>query len=137
MAVPYIGHLEARLRARFHVQVQVSYSGAEPRTRAAVPVQGHVVRVFRSGGALHVGDEVRFSVNVRPSGERIMPGLTFMPYDTFIRANYMEVYLDGSPPECEVPLDECVVIDAPTRSPQLRASWFVYWIVRARIRLIW
>jgi hypothetical protein len=126
MAVPYIGHLRARLRARFHVQAQVSHSGAEFRTPAAIPVKGRIVRVFRSGGALRVGDEVMFSVNVCRPNDEIPPGPAFMPYETFIRATHMEVYLNGEPPMCEVALDERVAIDGLSRAPWLRASWFAY-----------
>ena len=83
MAVPHIGHLAARLRARCHAQVQVEHTSANPKTPAAVPVKGRVVRVFRSGGALKIGDEVEFSVHVCRPGDDIWPGPTFMRYETF------------------------------------------------------
>ena len=126
MAVPHIGHLAARLRARFHAQVQVEHKGANLKTPAAVPVKGRVVRVFRSGGALKVGDEVEFSVHVFRPGDDFWPGPTFMTYETFMQATHMEVYLNGNPPRCEVSLDECVTIEAPSRRPQLKSSRFAY-----------
>ena len=126
MAVPYLGHLAARLRARFHVQVQVTHLEAVSQTPAAVPVKGRVVRVFRSGGTLRVGEEVMFSVHVCRPGDNIWPGPSFMLYETFMRANHMEVFLNGHPPRCEVALDECIALDRPTRRPRLRASRLAY-----------
>jgi hypothetical protein len=132
MAVPYHSHLGARLRARFHVQVQITDREAEPGTPAAVPVKGRVVRVFRSDGALNVGDEVLFSVHVRRKGDDIWPGPSFMLYETFANANHMELFLDGNPPQCEVLLDECIALDGPTRRPRLRASRLEYLIELVR-----
>jgi hypothetical protein len=126
MTVPHIGHLAARLRARFHAQVQVQHTSANPKTPGAVPVKGRVVRVFRSGGALKVGDEVEFSVHVCRRGDDFWEGPSFMPYETFMEATYMEVYLNGNPPRCEVALDEHVTIETPTRRPQLKSSRFAY-----------
>jgi hypothetical protein len=126
MAVPYLGHLAARLQSRFHAQVQVTHPDAVFQTPAAVPVKGRVVRVFRNSGTLRVGDEVTFSVHVCRPGDVIWPGPSFMLYETFMRANHMEVFLNGQPPRCEVARDECIALDRPTRIPQLRASWLAY-----------
>ena len=128
MAVPHIGRLAARLRARFHAQVQVEHKAGTHQTPGAVPVKGRVVRVFRSGGALKVGDEVQFSVHVYRPGDDIWEGPAFMRYDTFMQAKYMEVYLNGNPPQCEVALDECVTIEAPSRRPQVKSSRVAYGI---------
>lgn len=129
MAVPFHGHLRARLKARFHVQVQLEQPGADFETPAVVPVRGRVVRVFRGGRALRVGDEVRFSVTVFRRGGPVWPGAGFMWYDEFIRTTYMEAYLNGDPPACELPLHECTAIDGPTFWARLRASRLLYWIV--------
>lgn len=136
MAVPYIGHLGARLRARFHVQLQVTYREAEFQTPAPVPVRGCVVRVFRGGGAIRVGDEITFSVHVSRRGDDIWTGPSFMLYETFMRASHMEVFLNGSPPHCEVALDECIALDHPTRRPQMKASRVEYFIEWVKWRLL-
>jgi len=128
MAVPYVGLLAARLRARFHVQVRVTHREPEFRTPAAVPVKGCVVRVFRGGAALSVGDEIGFSVHVYRSGDDIWTGPSFMLYESFMSRNHMEVFLNGNPPHCEVALDECIALDHPTRKPRLRASRLEYFI---------
>jgi hypothetical protein len=134
MAVPYIGHLRARLRARFHVQVRVSPPPTEFRTPAVVPVGGRVVRVFRGGGAVRVGDEVRFAVPVCRQGDPIWPGYEFAWYDDFMRTTHLEVYLDGEPPACEVALDEWVAINGPSYVPRLRASRLIYLVQLIRWR---
>src|SRR5688500_5709967 len=99
MAVPYIGHLRARVRARFHVQIEVTSRESNIETAAAVPITGRVVRVFR--GAISVGDEITFSVHVMRTGDDIwlrpslmMIGPSFMPYETFIRTSHMEAFLN-------------------------------------------
>jgi hypothetical protein len=135
MAVPYVGHLAARLKARFHVQVEFSHMSVNLSTPATVPIKGRVVRVFRRWGTLRVGDEVMFSVHVCRSGDDIWPGPDFMLYEDFIQTNYLEVYLNGNPPKCEVALDECVAIDRPTHRPQLRSSLLAYLVELVKWKL--
>ena len=65
MVMPGDVYTEARLRARFHVQVELDHTVVD-RTPGRVPVLGRVVRVFR-------GDEVRFSVPVCRDDDEIPP----------------------------------------------------------------
>ena len=120
--VPYIGQLRARLLARFHVQIEVTFRDGEIETPAALPIKGTVVRVFRGVGAIGVGDEVAFSVEVARPEDDIPCGPSFMLYENFMRASHMEAFLNGNPPDCELALDECIALDNPTPRPQLRSS---------------
>jgi hypothetical protein len=121
-----IGHLRARLVARFHVQVRLATPPTVERTPAVIPVAGHVVRVFRGRFTVRVGDEVRFFLRVCRHGDEIPPGLSYVQYESLLRATHLEAYLNGSPPACALALDECMVIDGPTYFAQLRASRLSY-----------
>ena len=135
MAVPYFGRLAARLGARFHVQVELVKPHAEFQTPAAQPVEGRVVRVFRGKGRLLLGQQVTFAVHVCRRGDRIWPGTSFMSYEDFVRARYMEVFLNGAPPGCVVALDEVSIVDRPSRRPQLRSSRVAYYLALLRWKL--
>jgi hypothetical protein len=128
MAVPYICHLAARLHARFHVQVELIRSGAAPQTPAAIPTKARVVRVFRGNGAINVGDEIMFSVHVAGRNGEVWEDFCFLPYETYIQATYMEVFLNGEPPRCEVAQDECIPLVSSTRTPRLRSSRIAYMV---------
>ena len=135
MAVPYLGHLAARRGARFHAQVELVKPQAELQTPAALPVEGRVVRVFRGKGGLSLGQQVTFSVHVCRRGDNIWPGPKFMRYEDFTGARYMEVFLNGAPPGCEVALDEVSIVERPSRRPQLRASRVAYYVALLRWKL--
>jgi len=53
-----------------------------------------------------------------------------MQCDTLLRATHLEVYLNGSPPACELVLGECIVIGGPTFFARLRASRLSYLMAR-------
>jgi hypothetical protein len=73
---------------------------------------------FEADRTLKVGDEGSFSVLVCRLGDDIPTGPSFMLYDTFMRGNLFEVFLNGVPPDCRVALGECVAVDHLTRSPE-------------------
>lgn len=130
MAVPWFGHLRARLDARLHVQVRLAGLPNVVVTPALVPVAGHVVRVFRGEPTVRVGDAVQFPLPVHRPGDEIWPGPSFMRYDDLMQATHLEAYLNGDPPACELALDECIIIDGPTYFARLRASRLSYLAAR-------
>jgi hypothetical protein len=84
-----------------------------------VPVAGRVVAVFRGDGKLNSGDEVRFSAAVYRNPNEIPPGgWSWISKDAFSNAEYLEVFLNGEPPNCEVADYQVLVIDTPTQSPR-------------------
>ncbi len=132
MAVPYVGHLAARLRAALHVQVELTLIPRDFQTPAAVPVESRLVRIFRGPSSLSLGQQVRFSLHVYRHGDVILPFPAFVLYDRFRMARYMEVFLNGTPPACEVALDEWEILDRPTTTPQLPASRLEYFVERVK-----
>jgi len=85
MTVPYVGHLNARLRARFHVQVELTRVPSGCKTPGAVPVVGRVVRVFRGNSILSIGDQLTFDVRVFRPGNRLPVGAYSMLYESLVQ----------------------------------------------------
>ena len=116
--LPPPAYIEARLLAKFHVQVEIEPSVVDA-TPAYLPVRGRVRRVFR-GGSLEPGAELRFTVPVCRRGDEIMPGGDlWMYHEQFQGAKYMEVFLDGTPPECKLACSQCSVVAGLSDLPQL------------------
>ena len=131
MAIPYVGRLSARSRARFHVQVKLSSLLGDFQTPAAIPVEGSVVRIFRGDSSLSIGDKLAFHVNVCRREDRIPCGPAYMSYETFLQARYLETFLDGTPP-CVEAIDLGLILSAPTRKPQLPGSRLAYTVERLK-----
>jgi len=131
MAIFYLGCWRARVGARFHVQVELSGLPSDLQTPAAIPVQGCVVRIFRGDSSLSIGDTLAFHVNVCRRDDRIPCGPAYMLYDEFLRARYLEIFLNGTPPRLEG-LDECKIPPSPTRKPQIQASRLAYAVERLK-----
>ena len=89
-----------------------------PRDGGETRVQGQAIRVFRTDGRLAVGDRVAFRLWVCREGD-IPTGPAYIYYDAFVEATYLEAYLHGTPPECELAAYEFRVIDAPSDEPTL------------------
>jgi hypothetical protein len=41
-----------------------------------------------------------------------------MLYEKLFTAGYIEAFLNGTPPRCEIALDECMILSAPTPRPR-------------------
>ena len=121
MATSGAERLAARRDARFHVQVTVGRFPEEIRTPGLVLLRGVVVKVFRSDGGLSigVGDEVSFTVPVCRDGDEVPPGSAHLLREILARTAYLEVYLNGRPPRCEVACDEFESIAAPGDTPAM------------------
>jgi hypothetical protein len=120
---------QARHEARFHLQVAVRAVEPNVRTPGDAAVETEVVRVFRGGDAIGVGDTVRFVVSVlspRNMWDEVPVGGTiWTDYAALTRASHIEVFLNGDPPECEVALWQLEIIPAATTQPTLRGSFLV------------
>jgi len=122
----------ARHEARFHVQVEVLSAVPVERTPGPMPIGAHVVQVFRSDGTLAVGDPVRFKEQVTRAGDELpCGGMIWKAHDDVLSARYLEVFLDGDPPNCAIPLCQSEVLAAPTARPRMR-GYFPLIAVRIR-----
>jgi hypothetical protein len=117
MAMPLYAYTRRRLDARYHVQVKLTHHTSAQATDI-VPVQGYVATIFRGDDKLKCGNEVRFSAAVYRNVEEIFPsGWLWTQLDSFNKAEYLEVFLNGVPPDCELADYKILIIDAPTESP--------------------
>jgi hypothetical protein len=116
--IPLQGRLESRRTAPFHVQLELEKTQKIRRVPDDVRIQGRSIRVFRTDGRLAVGDRVEFTLWVcRPGDEPTGPA--YIDYDDFVAASYMEAYLYGDPPACELAAYEFAVIAGPSEAPTL------------------
>ena len=114
-----IADAEARLRARYHVQVEIearSQAGFLDRPRVETTVR----RIFRGDDQLAEGSAVNFLVNVFEDGDTCFGRRPFVTQSEFDRARYLEVFLNETPPSCIVPHDQHSVIEALSEKPQMK-----------------
>ncbi len=117
--MPGPAYTESRLRAKYHVQVEIERRDID-QTPACVPVSCRVHRIFRGDALLTVGDTVRFSVAVfREYDDIPAGGDRWMHYDVFEQATYLEVFLDGTPPDCKVARSQRYPITRLSDTPQI------------------
>jgi hypothetical protein len=114
-------YLVARHEARFHVQVQLDEVAGVGQTPCRTPVEATVVRVFRDSGELNPGDKITFGVNVTRPGDRIpASGIIWTSIEKLQYARFLEVFLNGDPPKCELALSQFEYIDDPTDKPRMQ-----------------
>jgi HEAT repeat protein len=129
MALPPRVYAEARDGSQFHLQVEVEKvvrlphpSGDEAAAEVfgfKARVAGRVVHVFRGGAAVQPGDRVTFDVAAALE-PRAIPGVHEMAWDQLRAARYLEVFLDGEPPDCgDVGILLPLVLDASSDAPVL------------------
>ena len=110
MAISIHGRLAARREAPFHIQMAVE---ARSVVRCEAQIAGRVVRVFRTDGRLEEGDGITWAIWVcRPGDEPTGPAYIYG--DDLARASFIEAYLIGTPPACELAAYEYTLIDSPT-----------------------
>jgi hypothetical protein len=110
----------ARIQARFHVQVELVSVPEIARTPSNVHVGARVIRVFRGAPDLRIGDLVEFELSVCRQDDDIADGGTsWTDSDALRRARFMEVYLNGEPPNTSMALGESRIIETPSEFPAL------------------
>ena len=117
MSIPIEARAQARRNAPFHVQLQLTRVPAACPNRK-VEIEGRVVRTFRGEAHLRPGALVSFSLwVVRRGGEPTGPA--FVYHDALVEASHMEVYLEGTPPQCRVAAYEFTLLHTPTAVPRM------------------
>ena len=121
MVLPSSHYDQARHDAAFHVQVELIKLPTGADTPCTITVCARVVEVFRALKSINPGDTVRFGVDVNRRDDEIPAGGTiWIDYDNLSSARFMEVFLDGDPPDCQVALWNCQLIDSPSRKPKMK-----------------
>ena len=111
---------KAREGAPFHVQIAITKVEAPSNRPGSCQVEGQVLRIFKNAtGALAPDEIVGFSVSCHRKGERVpVGGTVWLDTDALEKADYMEVYLAGTPPEMTVPLWNYRIIPQLSDEPQ-------------------
>ena len=115
MAIPIQARLTARREAPFHIQMAVEKRAV---VRGEAQITGKVVRVFRTNGRLEEGDNIAWPIWVCQPGDE-PTGAAYIYGDDLARASFIEAYLWGTPPACELAAYEFTLIDTPTEQPVL------------------
>jgi hypothetical protein len=115
MAPP--AYAEARLRARFHLQLEYQ----QPRivsTPDYVTIRARVRRVFRDSGTLALGDEIQFDLPIRGPGDPIpLDGNGWILRGAIADGRYLEVFLNGNPPSCTLAASQYRLLPELSRDP--------------------
>jgi hypothetical protein len=118
MYISLEGRLAVRRSAPFHLQMALETRAVERREAQIV---AKVVRVFRTDGRVVEGSSVTFRIWVCEPGDE-PTGPAYIYNDDLMKAFFMEAYLRGTPPACELAAYEFTLIDAPTDEPVLNPS---------------
>lgn len=119
MALPPETYERARKKAQLHVQVELDPIQQKVQEDCQeFPITGKIVRIFR-GHRCHVSQIVGFDVAVKVSSEIYLSGILWLSHADLLYMKYMEVYLNGKPPNCSVALYQYELIEAPTEDPVL------------------
>lgn len=112
---------KARDTAMFHVQVKVRNVTGPARTPGECVVTGEVVRIFRNTpDTLRPGATLAFTVSCsKPGDPMIVGGTLWKDYDSLLKAEYLEVFLNSTEHGYEVALWQSGIIEAPTDQPTL------------------
>lgn len=119
-ALPPKAYQDARANAAYHVQVAVGEVVVPETTPGQCTVTGKVVQIFRdTPGGLENGSDVSFEVSCRREGERApLGGTLWQSVPALEAAQFMEVYLNGSPGALTVASWQVKIIDASSDEPQ-------------------
>jgi hypothetical protein len=113
----------ARRTAEFHGQVRILKVEIPKRTPAHVLVQAEIVHTFRGPTTYAPGAFVRFRVSVLKGDEPLdripIGGTIWKNLNDLVGAEFIEVFLNGEPPDCEVDLWQSAIISEPSSSPDL------------------
>jgi hypothetical protein len=109
----------ARLHAAYHVQMELE---KVPNKPGKGQVSGRVVRIFRGTPRLRLGDTVEFEVwaaRKQHELQDVLIGVAYLEFDALRHARYVEVFLDGEPPNCTVPEAQHKIIESPSDAPAI------------------
>jgi hypothetical protein len=123
MVLPSTRYDQARRDATFHVQVELNEISSTADTPGEISVCAKVVQIFRARKPLRRGEAVKFGVAVnRPGDELPAGGTLWIDYDNLASHCFLEVFLNGDPPNCTVALWQYQLIDSPSKEPTMGAS---------------
>ncbi len=140
MAIPQDEVERKRAAARFHLQIELGERPGKHVSTGPALVRGRVLRIFRGDSSIRPGDPLSFDLNVCSPGETPPPGSAHVSYDALLHARHMEVFLNGTPPRCDLVEDGWAVLSETSEGPVLseqadeaeapqpsRRNWWQFW----------
>jgi hypothetical protein len=113
---------KARNEAMVHVQVRVLSVNGPAKTPGECAITSEVVRIFRDKPAtLRQGARLAFTISCRRPGDQVVVGGTlWTDYDSLLRAQYLEVFLNREEQRYRVALWQSQIIEVPTTEPVMK-----------------
>ncbi|CAA0103271.1 Uncharacterised protein [Halioglobus japonicus] len=117
----------AKFDAIYHIQIEVRHDtteeenvGRQSQSIDNFPVTGVVKRIFRGDDLLETEAEVYFTIAIAPGDAEIPDGADFyQDLDRFIASPYLEVFLNGIPPNLEVTASQSSIIENLSLEPTM------------------
>lgn len=112
-------YAQARREASYHVQVRILAVNGPVKTPGECAITSEVVRIFRDiSGRLKQATRLAFTISCRRSGdETIVGGTLWQDYDSLLRAEYLEVFLNKGNGGYAVAMSQSKIIEKPTDQP--------------------
>ena len=112
-------YAQARKEAPYHVQVRVMSVNGPARTPGECAITSEVVRIFRDiPGRLKQATRLAFTISCRRVGDEATPGPTlWKDYESLLRAEYLEVFLNKNNGGYAVVMWQSQIIEKPTDLP--------------------
>jgi len=112
-------YAQARNQAAYHIQVRVMSVNGPAKTPGECAITSEVVRIFRDmTGTLRQATRLAFTVSCRKADDETMVGGTlWQDYDSLLRAEYLEVFLNKSDGGYAVAMWQSQIIEKPTNQP--------------------
>lgn len=116
---------QARKNALLHIQIELDPIDLKIEERELnFSITGKIVRIFRGNQICQLEKFINFDIAVCSSDAPVlMSGILWLNYSDLLDRKYLEVYLDGKPPNCSVALFQYKSIEAPTEQPVMLSTW--------------
>ena len=116
MALPLETYEKAKQKALLHLQVELDpISQNIEEWEKKFPITGKIIRIFRGSRICRLGQVINFDVAVcAPDAPVLMSGIRWLKYSDLLANKYLEVYLNGKPPNFSVALCQNESIETPT-----------------------
>lgn len=117
--LPAETYIQARQKARYHVQVQLDHVVLPAKMPGEAVVQAEVIQVFHADGGMRCGEKIEFRLCVAAYHEAIPPddGIWWLPVDAIQKGACLEAFLNGLPPKCDVAMWQVTILDGAPSPP--------------------
>jgi hypothetical protein len=117
----------ATFDATYHIQIEIKHDKTKEENSSRMKqcinqfhVSGVVKRILRGDGLLEIENEISLTIGIAPTSAEISASdLYYTNLDGIIVSTFMEVFLNGKPPDLKVPASQIRVIENLTQNPTI------------------